>query len=46
MRVVTLSDLDESQVDMLTLVLIGSTATCALPRAHSGSWVYTPRGYK
>jgi len=38
--VIPLSDLDVDQVDMLTMVLIGSSDT-----RRVGSWVYTPRGY-
>lgn len=42
--VTTLAALDVEQVDMLTLVLVGSSAT---RHFHSGQreWVYTPRGY-
>ena len=32
-------------VDMLTLVIVGSSATRAVPRPDGGVWVYTPRGY-
>ena len=44
--VTTLGALDPSQVDMLTVVLIGSTATRTVPRPDGGAWVYTPRGYE
>lgn len=44
-RLVTLGTLDPAEVDMLTLVLIGSAQTRALPRGDGGAWVYTPRGY-
>jgi len=44
-RLTTLGDLDASQVDMLTLVLIGSSETRTVPRGDGGAWVYTPRGY-
>jgi len=40
MTIITLAELDVDQVDMLTMVLIGSSET-----RRVGSWVYTPRGY-
>ncbi|WP_223291843.1 precorrin-3B C(17)-methyltransferase [Defluviicoccus vanus] len=43
-RVITLGQLDADQVDMLTLVLIGSSQTRILDRGDR-RWVYTPRGY-
>jgi cobalt-precorrin 5A hydrolase/precorrin-3B C17-methyltransferase len=43
--VVTLSDLKVEDVDMLTLVIVGSSATRAVQRPDGGVWVYTPRGY-
>ncbi len=43
--VIDLTDLAPEQVDMLTLVLIGSTTTRRVPRRDGGLWVYTPRGY-
>jgi cobalt-precorrin 5A hydrolase/precorrin-3B C17-methyltransferase len=43
--VVDLADLTPEQVDMLTLVLIGSSTTRRVPRRDGGIWVYTPRGY-
>ena len=45
LRVTTLADLTPDQVDMRTMVLIGSSTTCAFPRAEGGEWVYTPRWY-
>lgn len=42
--VVPLSSLEVDMVDMLTLVLIGSSATKWITRGQS-EWVYTPRGY-
>jgi cobalt-precorrin 5A hydrolase/precorrin-3B C17-methyltransferase len=45
LRVTTLGELTPDQVDMRTMVLIGSSATCAFPRAEGGEWVYTPRWY-
>ena len=32
-------------MDMLTLVMIGSSETRAIARGDGGTWVYTPRGY-
>lgn len=43
--VVALSDLRIEDVDMLTLVIVGSSATRAMRRPDGGDWVYTPRGY-
>jgi cobalt-precorrin 5A hydrolase/precorrin-3B C17-methyltransferase len=43
--VVALRDLRVEDVDMLTLVIVGSSATRAVPRPDGGMWVYTPRGY-
>jgi cobalt-precorrin 5A hydrolase/precorrin-3B C17-methyltransferase len=43
--VVPLNDLKVEDVDMLTLVIVGSSATRAVPRPDGGQWVYTPRGY-
>lgn len=42
--VVTLQDLEVDMVDMLTLVLVGSSATKHIRRG-ARDWVYTPRGY-
>jgi cobalt-precorrin 5A hydrolase/precorrin-3B C17-methyltransferase len=41
---VPLAEFDPETVDMLTLVLIGSSATRAIRRGER-DWVYTPRGY-
>ncbi|MBO0334171.1 precorrin-3B C(17)-methyltransferase [Sneathiella sp. CAU 1612] len=43
---VTLSDLDPEAIDMLTLVMVGSSES-RLTTTNSGakSWAYTPRGY-
>jgi cobalt-precorrin 5A hydrolase/precorrin-3B C17-methyltransferase len=43
--VVALGELRIEAVDMLTLVIVGSSATRAVPRPDGGVWVYTPRGY-
>ncbi|MBK5413546.1 precorrin-3B C(17)-methyltransferase [Pseudomonas sp. TH31] len=45
LRVTTLGQLTPDQVDMRTMVLIGSSTTCVFPRASGGEWVYTPRWY-
>ncbi|MCQ2988377.1 precorrin-3B C(17)-methyltransferase [Pseudomonas tremae] len=45
LRVITLGELTPEQVDMRTMVLIGSSLTCTFPRNEGGSWVYTPRWY-
>jgi len=43
--VVALGDLKIDDVDMLTLVIVGSSTTRAVSRPDGGVWVYTPRGY-
>ena len=43
--VVDLAALTPEQVDMLTLVLVGSSTTRRVLRRDGGLWVYTPRGY-
>jgi len=45
LRVVTLGELTPEQVDMRTMVLIGSSLTTTFPRVEGGQWVYTPRWY-
>ncbi|WP_340051710.1 precorrin-3B C(17)-methyltransferase [Pseudomonas proteolytica] len=45
LRTLTLGQLTPDQVDMRTMVLIGSSTTCAFPRLSGGEWVYTPRWY-
>ncbi len=45
LRTLTLGQLTPDQVDMRTMVLIGSSTTCVFPRAEGGDWVYTPRWY-
>jgi cobalt-precorrin 5A hydrolase/precorrin-3B C17-methyltransferase len=45
LRVTTLGQLTPDQVDMRTMVLIGSSLTCVFPRVGGGDWVYTPRWY-
>jgi cobalt-precorrin 5A hydrolase/precorrin-3B C17-methyltransferase len=43
--VVDLAGLDIDAVDMLTLVIVGSSETRAVERPDGGVWIYTPRGY-
>jgi len=45
LRVTTLGQLTPDQVDMRTMVLIGSSTTRVFPRLQGVSWVYTPRSY-
>jgi cobalt-precorrin 5A hydrolase/precorrin-3B C17-methyltransferase len=45
-RMVALSELSADQCDMLTVVLVGSTASRRVRRLHGQDWVYTPRGYR
>jgi cobalt-precorrin 5A hydrolase/precorrin-3B C17-methyltransferase len=45
LRSLTLGELTPEQVDMRTLVIIGSSQTRRFPRADGGEWVYTPRSY-
>jgi cobalt-precorrin 5A hydrolase / precorrin-3B C17-methyltransferase len=44
--VITLAELDAGQVDMRTIVLVGSSKTRTIPRPDGGVWVYTPRYYE
>jgi cobalt-precorrin 5A hydrolase/precorrin-3B C17-methyltransferase len=43
--VTELAKLDIDAVDMLTLVMVGSSETRIIERPDGGVWVYTPRGY-
>ncbi len=45
LRVIRLDELEPGDVDMLTLVLVGSSATRTIARGEGGVWVLTPRGY-
>jgi cobalt-precorrin 5A hydrolase / precorrin-3B C17-methyltransferase len=40
-----LAELTPDKVDMLTVVLVGSSETRRVARSDGGAWVYTPRGY-
>ncbi|MDH4553730.1 precorrin-3B C(17)-methyltransferase [Pseudomonas sp. BN417] len=42
----SLGDLTPEQVDMRTLVIIGSSLTRRVPRGNGEDWVYTPRWYR
>jgi len=44
-EVIRLDELSPARVDMLTIVLVGSSQTRIVPRGDGGRWVYTPRGY-
>lgn len=39
LRVITLGELTPEQVDMRTMVLVGSSTTCVFPRTEGGEWV-------
>jgi cobalt-precorrin 5A hydrolase/precorrin-3B C17-methyltransferase len=41
----TLGELQSAQVDMRTLVIIGSSTTRGIAGGPSGEWIYTPRWY-
>lgn len=44
-RVVPLAQLDINEVDMLTVVIVGSSETTTVDTGDGKTWVYTPRGY-
>lgn len=44
--IITLQDLDPERVDMLTLVMVGSSESkITTTNSNSKKWAYTPRGY-
>jgi len=45
LTVTTLGKLTPEQVDMRTLVIIGSSQTCRFAKPGGGDWVYTPRSF-
>ena len=45
LQLTTLAALDPAGVDMLSIVLIGSSTTRCVTRPDGGAWLYTPRGY-
>ncbi|MGE3874005.1 MAG: precorrin-3B C(17)-methyltransferase [Parvibaculaceae bacterium] len=44
-RIVTLGDFDPQVVDMLTLVMVGSSQSKSFRRGDGRTYAYTPRGY-
>jgi cobalt-precorrin 5A hydrolase / precorrin-3B C17-methyltransferase len=46
LRATTLGALRSEDVDMRTMVIVGSSATRGFPRGDSGEWIYTPRWYR
>ncbi|EJM99337.1 precorrin-3B C(17)-methyltransferase [Phyllobacterium sp. YR531] len=45
LRTIRLGDLTPEQVDMRTVVVVGSSLTRSFPKAGGGDWTYTPRWY-
>jgi cobalt-precorrin 5A hydrolase/precorrin-3B C17-methyltransferase len=45
LRILRLDELKPEQVDMRTVVIVGSSTTRRFPRGEGGEWVYTPRWY-
>ncbi|MGH6761352.1 MAG: precorrin-3B C(17)-methyltransferase [Phyllobacterium sp.] len=45
LTVTKLGDLTPDQVDMRTVVIVGSSTTRGFPRLDGGQWIYTPRWY-
>jgi len=46
LRLTTLAALDPAEIDMLSIVLVGSSASRTVARPDGGAWLYTPRGYE
>jgi cobalt-precorrin 5A hydrolase/precorrin-3B C17-methyltransferase len=44
-RIVPLAEFDANEVDMLTIVLVGSSQSKAFKRGDGRTYAYTPRGY-
>ncbi|MBC7281248.1 precorrin-3B C(17)-methyltransferase [Hoeflea sp.] len=44
-RIVPLGELDVDDVDMLTVVVVGSSNSSTVTTGDGRTWVYTPRGY-
>ena len=42
----TLGELQSTQVDMRTMVIVGSSTTRGIPGGPHGEWIYTPRWYE
>jgi precorrin-3B C17-methyltransferase len=45
LTVTTVGAVRATQVDMRTVVIVGSSQTRLVPRPGGGAWVYTPRSY-
>ena len=45
MTVTTLAELADADIDMLTLVIVGSAKTRRWRNAYGAEQVFTPRGY-
>ena len=45
LRVIALAELTPDQVDMRTVIIVGSSLTRSFERRDGGKWVYTPRWY-
>jgi len=44
-RVVTLKNLPQAEIDMRTVIIVGSSLTRTFARTEGGLWAYTPRWY-
>jgi cobalt-precorrin 5A hydrolase/precorrin-3B C17-methyltransferase len=44
-RTLRFDQFNSGEVDMLTVVLVGSSQSCLLARGDGGTYAYTPRGY-
>ena len=44
-RIVTFADFNPDDVDMLTLVMVGSSQSKSFARGDGKTYAYTPRGY-
>ncbi|MEP7452197.1 precorrin-3B C(17)-methyltransferase [Phyllobacterium sp. SB3] len=45
LRTIRLADLTPEQVDMRTVIIVGSSLTRSFPKTGGGEWTYTPRWY-
>lgn len=45
LRTIRLEDLTPEQVDMRTVIIVGSSLTRSFPKTGGGEWTYTPRWY-
>ncbi len=45
LRTIRLEDLTPEQVDMRTVIIVGSSLTRTFPKTGGGNWTYTPRWY-